>query len=88
VARAAAEQEAAELLAELRRLPKSEQAVLALIGWEGLSAAEAAVALGVPEAAVRSRLHRARRRLPSLTKPDISPPNPQPAVSIDERTGL
>jgi RNA polymerase sigma-70 factor (ECF subfamily) len=87
-ARATAEQQAAQLLVKLRQLPKAEQAVLALIGWEGLSYAEAAVALGVPEATVRSRLHRARRRLQSGTAPEVQPPTPQPSVSIDERTGL
>jgi RNA polymerase sigma-70 factor (ECF subfamily) len=87
-ARVAAERQAMELLRALRRLPKAERAVLALIGWEGLSAAEAAVALGVPEATVRSRLHRARRRLQSPTEPDpAQAPTPQASVSIDERIG-
>jgi RNA polymerase sigma factor (sigma-70 family) len=88
VARASAEQQAAELLGQLRQLPKPEQAVVALVGWEGLSCAEASVALGVPEATVRSRLYRARRRLQTRTEPDTQPPGPQPPVSIDEGIGI
>jgi RNA polymerase sigma factor (sigma-70 family) len=45
------------------RLPRREREVLALCAWDGLSYAEAAVALGVPVGTVRSRLFRARRRL-------------------------
>jgi RNA polymerase sigma factor (sigma-70 family) len=88
-ARVTAEREAMELVGQLRRLPKAERAVLALMGWEGLSAAEAAIALGLPEPTVRSRLHRARRRLQSPTEPDeAQPPIPQASVSIDERIGV
>jgi RNA polymerase sigma factor (sigma-70 family) len=47
----------------LGRLPRRDQEVLALCAWDGLSYAEAAVALGVPVGTIRSRLSRARRRL-------------------------
>jgi RNA polymerase sigma factor (sigma-70 family) len=85
--RVAAERQARELLVQLRRLPKPERAVVVLIGWEGLSGAETATALGIPEATVRTRLHRARRRLHANTEPDvIEPTTPQPSVVIDEGT--
>lgn len=51
------------LVKKLRTLPQIEQDVLSLCAWENLSPKEAAIALGVPEATVRSRLHRARKRL-------------------------
>jgi RNA polymerase sigma factor (sigma-70 family) len=52
-----------ELLAHLRRLPLVEREALMLCAWEDLTPKEAAIALAVPEATVRTRLHRARRRL-------------------------
>ena len=51
------------LVARLRVLPQIEQDVLTLCAWEDLTPKEAAVALGIPEATVRTRLHRARKRL-------------------------
>jgi len=57
------QEQARRLVKMLRVLPKVEQDVLTLCVWEGLSAKEVAVALGVPEGTVRTRLHRARTRL-------------------------
>ena len=37
--------------------------MLLLVAWEQLTPAEAAVALGIPQGTVRSRLHRARTAL-------------------------
>ena len=51
------------LVKKLRALPQIEQDVLTLCAWEDLTPKEAAVALGIPEATVRTRLHRARTRL-------------------------
>jgi RNA polymerase sigma-70 factor (ECF subfamily) len=51
------------VIERLRTLPQIEQDVLSLCAWEDLSPKEAAVALGIPEATVRTRLHRARKRL-------------------------
>jgi RNA polymerase sigma-70 factor, ECF subfamily len=51
------------VVARLRVLPQIEQDVLTLCAWEDLTPKEAAVALGVPESTVRTRLYRARNRL-------------------------
>ncbi len=50
-------------LAALRRLPEADREVLRLLAWEELARDEIALVLGVSRAAVRVRLHRARRRL-------------------------
>lgn len=65
-----AEQRMRAISARLRSLPAGEQEVLALCVWEGLSQADAAFALGIPEATVRSRLFRVRAR---LNKPEDAP---------------
>ena len=51
------------LLRDLDVLPAGERAVLELVALDGLSAGEAARALGIGAVAARVRLHRARRRL-------------------------
>lgn len=71
--RLAAEQQMGRVLAAVRGLPKGEQDVVALCVWEGLSGAEAAEALDVPEATVRTRLFRARARLRSLAETSVDP---------------
>lgn len=63
--RVAGEQRVRELLGSLRRLPAGELEAVVLVCWQGLSHAEAAFALAVPEATVRTRLFRARKRLSS-----------------------
>ncbi len=57
------ERRMAAVLAAIRRLPRREQDVLALVAWTGLSYEQAAAALDVPVGTVRSRLSRARQRL-------------------------
>jgi len=57
---------AQHLLCAMGGLRPSEREVLALCDWAGLSYSEAAVAMGVPEGTVRSRLSRARQRLRDL----------------------
>lgn len=47
----------------LGRLPEQDREVLLLIGWDRLDRAEAAEVLGCSRAALRIRLHRARRRV-------------------------
>ena len=47
----------------LAALTDDDREILLLAGWDGLSPAEIAIAVGLSGAAARSRLHRARRRL-------------------------
>jgi RNA polymerase sigma-70 factor (ECF subfamily) len=54
------------LHAALRELPESDRELLLLSSWEDLEPAEIAVVIGVAPATVRTRLHRARRRLRDL----------------------
>jgi RNA polymerase sigma factor (sigma-70 family) len=54
------------VLERIRKLPRSQQDVVALCVWSGLSYEEAAAALGVPLGTVRSRLARARTSLAEL----------------------
>jgi RNA polymerase sigma factor (sigma-70 family) len=65
-ARVDQERLAKHLLCAMGGLKQSEREVLALCDWAGLSYSEAAVAMGVPEGTVRSRLSRARQRLRDL----------------------
>lgn len=66
----------------LRRLPDDDRELLRLVAWEGLARDEIALALGVPRATVRVRLHRARRRLlAAMAELDTAagtPPQPPP----------
>lgn len=55
-----------KLVKKLRALPQIEQEVLSLCAWEDLTPKQAAAALGIPEATVRTRLHRARKRLRAM----------------------
>lgn len=54
---------AADLAAAFRRIPRADQDVLALAGWEGLDPGQIASVIGCSRNAARIRLHRARRRL-------------------------
>lgn len=54
------------VLERIRTLPRSQQDVVALCVWSGLSYEEAAAALGVSLGTVRSRLARARASLTQL----------------------
>jgi RNA polymerase sigma-70 factor (ECF subfamily) len=53
------------VLEALRRLPIDAQIVIELYVWENLGGAEVAAVLGISEAAMRSRLHRAKEQLRS-----------------------
>lgn len=61
--RLAAEEQSRRLYGAMDRLPEGERAVLELIALDGLSLAEAALALGIGAVTARVRLHRARRRM-------------------------
>jgi len=52
----------------LAQLPEAERSVLLLVAWADLSYDEVAVALDIPIGTVRSRLHRARKRLRELLR--------------------
>ncbi|WSQ12095.1 RNA polymerase sigma factor [Streptomyces sp. NBC_01231] len=52
-----------ELAGALARLPARHRDVLLLVAWADLGYEEVARALGVPVGTVRSRLHRARRKV-------------------------
>jgi RNA polymerase sigma factor (sigma-70 family) len=52
-----------DLAAALAGLPTGDRDVLLLIAWADLSYEETAAALGIPVGTVRSRLHRARRKV-------------------------
>jgi RNA polymerase sigma factor (sigma-70 family) len=73
-ARVDAERKMRAILDIVHSLPESEQDVLALCIWQGLTSGEAALALGVPETTVRGRLRRARAHLAALTSRRDDPP--------------
>jgi RNA polymerase sigma factor (sigma-70 family) len=63
--------------AALAALKPRDREALCLIGWEGLTPAEAAAVLGESPAAFRVRLHRARRRFRALIDaPEIRTSHP------------
>jgi RNA polymerase sigma factor (sigma-70 family) len=62
------------VLEALGALGARDRELLMLVAWEGLSPAEAAVALGSSAVACRVRLHRARTRLAALL--DRAAPRP------------
>ncbi|MFT4110546.1 RNA polymerase sigma factor [Propionicimonas sp.] len=61
-----------ELGRALDGLRADDRELLLLLAWDGLSQAQAAVALGISHSAVRVRLHRARNRLRSQLADDHS----------------
>jgi RNA polymerase sigma factor (sigma-70 family) len=68
--------ERGRLRAALAAVTDSDRELLLLVGWEGLSQAEAATALGISPGAARVRLHRARKRaLSALEKPGPGGPD-------------
>jgi RNA polymerase sigma-70 factor (ECF subfamily) len=52
-----------ELITALGQLSSTDQELLRLSSWDGLTRAEIAMVLGIKENAVDQRLHRARARL-------------------------
>ncbi len=88
-ARMDSERAARRLLESMERLRRADREVIALCDWAGLSYAEAAVALGVPEGTVRSRLSRARQRLRELARAQAGSPTADPGhlAGAAETTG-
>ncbi len=62
----------------LARLRPEDREVLGLSAWEELTTMEIATVLGVSQVAVRSRLHRARRRLRGAMRRTRHPAQPTP----------
>lgn len=77
-----AEQQMRVIRGQVHQLNPLEQEALALCVWAELSYAQAAVALGVPVATVRSRLARARTRLRELNGPAPLDPSPHPTAFV------
>ena len=69
----------AEVRRALMRLPRHEREVIELCVWSGLDQRAAAVALGVSAGAIKSRMHRARRRLAADLGQDHGPTTPHAA---------
>jgi RNA polymerase sigma-70 factor (ECF subfamily) len=57
------EEATSELARAFATLSEPDRELLSLVAWEGLTREELAIALGTNRAAVRLRLHRARKRL-------------------------
>lgn len=70
-----------EALAGLR---ETDRELLMLIGWEELTPAEAAQALGISPLAARTRLHRARRRLRAQLARQPSRDSPNKDIEVEE----
>jgi len=77
------EQAMRHILADLQQLRREEQEVIALCDWDGLSAAEASVALGVPVGTVKSRLSRARAQLREAQRVDLDVPERTPTNATE-----
>jgi RNA polymerase sigma-70 factor (ECF subfamily) len=78
------EQPDAHVLEALATLGERDRELLMLIAWEGLTPAEAAVALGSAAVTCRVRLHRARTRLAAALatrEPSTSRVKPNPKVA-------
>lgn len=58
-----------EAIDALKTLQKSDQEILMLSAWEGLSAPDIAKALGISVSAAEQRLHRAKRRYAGALDP-------------------
>jgi RNA polymerase sigma-70 factor (ECF subfamily) len=62
----------ARLRHALAQLASGDRDVLLLVTWEGLTPAEAAIALGIPAGTARSRLHRAKGLMRQLLEDQLA----------------
>jgi RNA polymerase sigma-70 factor (ECF subfamily) len=78
----------AERLAVLRAmavLPEDDREILILVAWQGLAPRDAAKVVGCSPAALRVRLHRARKRLvAAMEQPEAVRPVLQPVPTTRE----
>jgi DNA-directed RNA polymerase specialized sigma24 family protein len=77
--------------AALEQLPPAEREAIELLGWEGLTSAEAAETLGCSRRVFAVRVHRGRRRLRRLLSESVgdmesSDPIPPSAPPADVRS--
>lgn len=68
--------------AALATLPAADREVLTLTAWEGLAPGEIALALDLPAATVRTRLHRARTRL----RAELAATSPEPLTEASQES--
>ena len=66
------------VVAALARLSERDRETLTLVGWDGLTPAQAAAVLGQPPDRFRQRLHRAALRLKAQLAADPAPEEPAP----------
>jgi RNA polymerase sigma factor (sigma-70 family) len=78
------EQRMARLRSAVARLPRHEREAVELCVWAELDQQAAAVSLGVKVGTVKSRLHRARRRLAFELGPAGGEPDPAPLPRREE----
>lgn len=64
--------------AALSRLSERDREALTLVGWDGLTPAQAAAVIGQPPDRFRQRLHRAGLRLKAQLAADHAPEEPTP----------
>jgi RNA polymerase sigma-70 factor (ECF subfamily) len=81
--RAPEDQRVAAVRAALARLEEEDREILRLTSWEGLAPSEIAAVMGLPGVTVRSRLHRARKRLRAELEADTHSA-PSPALRPEE----
>ena len=72
----------------LEQLPEDYREVVLLRDVEGLTAPDAAAALGVSVEALKSRLHRAREALRASLRPLLEPTAPKPSSSCPDVVAL
>ncbi|MCW2922405.1 MAG: polymerase ECF-subfamily sigma factor [Thermoleophilia bacterium] len=68
-----AQQLSPHLLRAFAKLSDSERTAIALVAWGDLTPTEAAAAMGLPAATVRSHLHRGRQRLAATIDSHTTP---------------
>jgi RNA polymerase sigma-70 factor (ECF subfamily) len=71
-------------LEALATLKEADQELLRLIGWEELTPTQAAQTLGISPFAVRTRLHRARRRLRAQLAKQLSGSGQNTEMEVEE----